>query len=84
MTDTETWTLTEVAGYLKATSAGSARRTLSRWGVAAVGRQPGRGGESVYDRAAVEAARAARPGRGHRSDLTARQAEEEGDPSEGR
>lgn len=65
----ETWTITEAAAYLRAASTGSARRTLSRWGVTAVGRQPGRGGESLYDADQVRAAKAARPGRGARTDL---------------
>ncbi|MGW4954563.1 hypothetical protein [Streptomyces parvulus] len=71
MSDPEptTWTLAEVADYIGAASTGSARRTLSRWGVRATGREPGRGGASLYDREEVKAAKAARPGRGARSDL---------------
>jgi hypothetical protein len=64
-----TWTLAEVSAHIGAGSPGSARRALSRWGVAPIGRLPGRAGQSLYDRGQVEAARAARPGRGHRSDL---------------
>jgi len=64
-----TWTLGEVTAWLGAASPGSARRTLHRWGIASVGRLPGRGGESLYDRGQVLAARDGRPGRGHRSDL---------------
>ena len=66
---TERWTIREVAEVIGAASTGSARRTLSRWGVRAIGRRPGRGGESEYDADEVRAAHAARPGRGHRSDL---------------
>lgn len=68
----ERWTLTEAAEHLGHTgpnATGSARRTLSRLGVKAVGRQPGRGGESEYDAYEVRRAHAARPGRGARTDL---------------
>ncbi len=64
-----TWTLAEVATYIGASSTDSARRTLSRWKVRAVGREPGRGGASLYDPAEVRAAKEARPGRGARTDL---------------
>ncbi|MER7498316.1 hypothetical protein ABT033_37725 [Streptomyces pharetrae] len=67
--ESATMTLAEVTEYIGATSTGSARKTLSRWGVTAVGREPGRGGASLYDREQIRAAKAARPGRGHRSDL---------------
>ncbi|MFF0052578.1 MULTISPECIES: hypothetical protein [unclassified Streptomyces] len=71
MSDPEptTWTIAEVAEYIGAASTDSARRTLSRWGVRATGREPGRGGASLYDREQVRTAKAARPGRGARSDL---------------
>jgi len=65
----ETWTITEVAAHLEASSTGSARRTLSRWGVKSVGRQPGRRGESYYLAQDVRDAQAGRPGRGARTDL---------------
>jgi hypothetical protein len=68
MTEPERWTIAEVAAYLGATSTGSARKTLSRWGVAAVARQPGRAGASLYDADAVRAAREAAPGQGARTD----------------
>lgn len=61
------WTIDEVADffdYTGASATGSARKTLSRLGVTAVARQPGRGGKSLYRRADVEAAHAARPGQG--------------------
>ncbi|MCI3279200.1 hypothetical protein [Streptomyces cylindrosporus] len=64
------WTIAEVADYLGAASTGSARKTLSRWGVTAVGRQPGRAGASLYDPEAVRAARDAAPGQGARTDRT--------------
>lgn len=54
------WTIQDVAGYLGAASTGSARKTLSRWGVKAVGRLPGRGGMSLYDPDTVRAAHKAR------------------------
>ncbi|MFY0515995.1 hypothetical protein ACOMD4_37265 [Streptomyces anulatus] len=68
---TQRWTLTEVTAYLGAASNDSTRRTLSRWGVQATGRRPGRGGESEYDAAEVRSAKASRPGRGARTDLHA-------------
>lgn len=70
----ETWSLTQVAEYLgfggdPATAAGSARKQLSRWGLMAVGRAPGRGGESLYAADQVQAAHTHRSGRGKRTDL---------------
>ncbi len=62
-------TATEAAALLGVASGPVARRTLDRWKVRPVGRAPGRGGESLYDRAAVEHALAHRPGRGARTDL---------------
>jgi hypothetical protein len=67
----ETWTIDQVADYLGAASTGSARKTLSRWGVSAIGRQPGRAGASLYDPAQVRAAKDAAPGRGARTDRKA-------------
>ena len=67
--ESPTMTLAEVVAYIGAASEGSARKTLSRWGVSAVGREPGRGGASLYDRTEIREAKAGRPGRGHRSDL---------------
>jgi hypothetical protein len=63
------WTIAQVSDYLGAASTGSARKTLHRWGVHAVARQPGRAGVSLYDAEQVCAAHAARPGRGARTDL---------------
>lgn len=63
------WTIAAVAEHIGATTTGSARKTLSRWGVKAVGREAGRSGESLYDAEQVRTARAARPGRGTRTDL---------------
>jgi hypothetical protein len=59
----EQWTLSQVAehmGYEK----GAARGQMSRWGLPAEGRAPGRGGENLYAGDWVEAVHAARPGRG--------------------
>lgn len=67
----ELWTIATVAEHIGATTTGSARKTLSRWGVKPVGREAGRSGESLYDPERVRAAHAARPGRGARTDLTA-------------
>lgn len=55
-------TATEAAGILGLGSGPSARRTLRRWDIHPIGRAPGRGGESLYDRSVVEDAQAARPG----------------------
>lgn len=68
----QAWPLTEVAaflGYKGPSARGSARKQLSRWGIEAIGRLPGRGGESLYAVDQVRAADADRPGRGHRTDL---------------
>lgn len=71
MATEERWTIAEVADYLGASSTGSARKTLHRWGVQAVGRQAGRAGQSLYDPDEIRAAKASRPGQGARSDRTA-------------
>lgn len=63
----ERWPLSRVAehlGYSGPPAAGSARKQLSRWGLHAVGRAPGRGGESLYAADQVQALHASRPGRG--------------------
>ncbi|MEU3521374.1 hypothetical protein ABZ770_40055 [Streptomyces sp. NPDC006654] len=63
----ELWTVSAVAAYLGFTgesATGSARRQLSRWGIAAHSREPGRSGQSLYLAAQVRAAHEARPGRG--------------------
>ncbi|WP_307795654.1 hypothetical protein [Actinacidiphila acididurans] len=72
MTDHELWSAVEVAAYL-GIQPGSARGTLSRWGVKAVRHEPGTSGrvEARYDAAEVRAAAETRPGRGRRTDLTA-------------
>jgi len=62
------WTIAEVAEFLGAASTGSARKTLSRWGVTARSRQPGRAGASLYSETEIRAAKAAAPGRGARTD----------------
>lgn len=67
MTGPELWTTAEAAEFLGASSAGSGRKTLSRLGVAPVSREPGRGGQNLYDAARVRAAKARMPGRGKRS-----------------
>ncbi|MEU2427749.1 hypothetical protein ABZ619_43380 [Streptomyces sp. NPDC007851] len=63
----ELWTVSVVAAYLGFTgdsATGSARKQLSRWGIAAHSREPGRSGQSLYLAAQVRAAHEARPGRG--------------------
>lgn len=71
MTAVELWTAQEVADFLGLASTGSARRTLSRWGVEAVAYRRSESGrpEARYSAERVQAARAARPGRGARTDL---------------
>ncbi|MFF1733734.1 hypothetical protein [Streptomyces sp. NPDC058247] len=68
LAETRLWTIADVAQYLDASSTGSARKTLSRWDVKAVARQPGRAGASLYDPNQVRAAREAAPGQGARTD----------------
>lgn len=63
------WTTTTVADRIGATSTGSARKTLSLWGVTATSRQPGRSGESLYNAEQVITAMNGRPGQGARTDL---------------
>lgn len=67
----ELWSIGQVARHLGATSTGSARRTLSRWGVEAADYQRGANNriQARYDADQVRAAAAARPGRGARTDL---------------
>ncbi|MFI0897763.1 hypothetical protein [Streptomyces sp. NPDC020983] len=69
----ELWSIRDAAQFLGAASTGSARRTLSRWGVAAVRHEPGPSGrvEARYDAEQVRQAAANRPGRGTRTDLRA-------------
>lgn len=64
------WTIAEVAAYL-GVKPGSARGTLSRWGVRAVDHHVDGNGRahSLYNPDEVRAAHAARPGRGARTDL---------------
>ncbi|MGW3072383.1 hypothetical protein [Kitasatospora sp. NPDC001132] len=63
------WTIEDVTDRIGASSTGSARKTLSRWGVEATSRQPGRAGQSVFHAGDVIAAMNNRPGRGARTDL---------------
>lgn len=68
----ELWPISQVAEYLGFTgpsATGSARKQLSRWGLVAEGRGPGRGGESLYAADQIQAAHNHRPGRGTRTDL---------------
>lgn len=65
--DHEKWTVSRVAehlGFTGPSATGSARKQLSRWGIASHGRGPGRGGESLYAADQVVAAHEHRPGRG--------------------
>jgi hypothetical protein len=64
----ELWTTTQAAEYLGASTTGSVRKTLSRLRVAPVSREPGRGGQNLYDAGLVRAAKAEMPGRGRRGD----------------
>lgn len=65
--DRERWPISKVAEYLGYTGKsanGTARKQLSRWGLTAEGRAPGRGGESLFAADQVQAAHEHRPGRG--------------------
>jgi hypothetical protein len=65
----ETWTLQQATDYMGAATTKVAAQALRRLGVEAVGRAPGRGGQSIYTTAEVMYARATRPGQGARTDL---------------
>jgi hypothetical protein len=67
VTEPELWTTADAAEYLGASSAGSGRKTLSRLGVAPVSREPGRGGQNLYD--AVKSVRPKRGCLGEENDL---------------
>ena len=67
--DTELWTMSQIADYLgyhTPTARQSALKTLYRWGLSPVGREPGRSGESLYAADQVQAVKAHRPGSGRR------------------
>lgn len=61
------WTINDVAQHIGASSTGSARRTLSRWGIRATQYQPhpesGRI-QALYPADQIRATKASRPGRG--------------------
>ena len=63
------WTLADVTDRIEASSSKYADTVLRRWGVKAVGRQPGRGGQNLYPAGDVIAAMNSRPGQGARTDL---------------
>lgn len=67
----ELWSAAQAARHLKASSTGSVRRSLSRYGVSAVEYRKGPSGrvEAHYDAEEVRSAAANRPGRGTRTDL---------------
>lgn len=60
------WTTEQVATYL-GIAQGSARKTLSRWGVEPYDREPGRNGSHRYVADDVRAAHASAPGTGNRA-----------------
>ncbi|MFF8829351.1 hypothetical protein [Streptomyces sp. NPDC015131] len=71
----ELWPISRIAEYLgysgtPATARASARRQMGLWALPCEGRAPGRGGESLYAADQVQAAHAARPGQGARTDLS--------------
>jgi hypothetical protein len=70
VTERELWTTVRAAQYLGASSAGSGRKTLSRLGLTPVSREPGRGGQNLFDADEVRAAKAQMPGRGKRASDT--------------
>jgi hypothetical protein len=69
-TGPELWAISEVAAYL-GVQPGSARGTLSRWGIRRVGTGESKAGRitALYNADQVRAAHAARAGRGARTDL---------------
>jgi len=71
MPEAELWTIDEAAEHIGASSTVSVRKTLSRWGVKAVGYKPVEGGglRAVFNADQVRAAAANRLGRGRRTDL---------------
>lgn len=62
------WPVSRIAEHM-GLAVPSAGAQMRRWGILAEGRQPGRTGENLYPADLVQAAHAARPGRGHRTDL---------------
>lgn len=71
MPEDELWTIEQAAEHIGAATPVSARKTLSRWGVKAVGYKPIDGGglRAAFRADDVRAAVANRPGRGTRTDL---------------
>lgn len=71
MPELELWTIDQAAEHMGASTPVSARKSLSRWGVKAAGYKPVAGGglRAVYRADEIRAAKAARPGRGKRTDL---------------
>ena len=71
MSAAELWGIEQVRVFLGAASAKSASRTLSRWGVRALGYERGESGrpEARFDAQQVRDAKAGRPGRDNRTDL---------------
>lgn len=65
----ELWTTTHAAEFLGLASPDAARVQLRRWGIQAVSRQPGAGGENLFDAGEVRKAKENRAGRGARTDL---------------
>lgn len=66
---TDQWSTEQVAQYL-GISINGADRALKRWQISPVGREPGRGGQNLYDAGAVRDAHERRSGQGRRTDLT--------------
>ena len=71
MTEPELWTIDQAAEHIGASTPVSARKTLSRWGVKAVDYKPVEGGglRALYRADDIRTAKAARPGRGARTDI---------------
>ncbi|MGA5579458.1 hypothetical protein ACPCK9_32235 [Streptomyces koyangensis] len=62
----EKWPLRRVSEYLGHSSLSSTRSQVHRWSVPAVGREPGREGETLYADDQVRAIAAVKPGKGRR------------------
>jgi hypothetical protein len=74
---TEVWTTDQVAQHL-GIEPRSVRKTMSRWGIAVSGREPGRAGANLYPADEVRAGKSASQGKGNRTfrKLTAAQLDE--------
>jgi hypothetical protein len=72
----EEWDTAQVAaylGYVGPHAEAATRGQLSRWGIAATARQPGRAGKNLYPADQIRAKHEARTGQGRRTDRLPRE-----------